>query len=110
MSKSWIQHPITHELIPREEYVRPDISKSTMIFKEFQPFVSPIDRTLIDDRGQLRRNNQKHGVTNSQDYSPEYYTKKKNEREASLACSTKAQKAERIDAIKRTIALKAQNH
>jgi hypothetical protein len=83
----WIQHPITHELVPRDEYVRPS-AQTHAVHGDIQPFISPIDRTLISDRGQLREHMRVHNVTHADDYSPEYLAKKRaehtNEKGASL--------------------------
>ena len=78
---SWIQHPVTGKLIPREEYVRPRLNASAAVMGDLEAFVSPIDGTLIDDRGKLRAHNKRHGVTNCADYSPEFYEKKRQQRE-----------------------------
>lgn len=69
---SWIQHPITGKLIPRDEYVRPNMNKCPAVHGDFNSFVSPIDQTLIDDRGKLRRHNKQHGVTDMRDYGVGY--------------------------------------
>jgi hypothetical protein len=71
MSKSWIQHPITLELVPRDEYVRPKEYRHA-IHGLIEPFISPIDKTMISDRKHLAEHNKKHNVTNSADFSPEY--------------------------------------
>jgi hypothetical protein len=99
----FIQHPTSGKLIPAAEYVRPDTNQSAYVMGDLQGFVSPIDRTLIDDRGKLRRHNKKHGVTNSADYSPAHFDKKqlamKNEREG----NTPQAKQERVELIKRSM-------
>jgi hypothetical protein len=69
---SWIQHPITGKLIPRDEYVRPRLNGSAAVHGDVEAFVSIVDGQLIDDRGKLRRHNEKHGCTNSQDYSDQW--------------------------------------
>ena len=101
----FIQHPETGKLIPAADYVRPDTNQSAYVMGDIVGFVSPIDRTLIDDRGKLRRHNAKHGVTNSADYSTEHFKKHeirmKNEREGNTAQA----KQERVAVIKRAIEL-----
>ena len=74
----WIQHPITFELIPRDEYVRPK-ELSHYVLGEIEPFISPVDRTVIGSRAQLRAHNIRNNVTNAADYSPEYLAKKRHE-------------------------------
>ena len=99
----FIQHPVTVNLIPAVDYVRPDTNESAYVMGDLEGFVSPIDRTLLDDRGKLMRHNKKHGVTNSADYSPAHFDKKqkamKNEREG----NTPQAKQERVELIKRSM-------
>lgn len=78
MTRRWVQHPVTHELIPRDEYVRP-VAQTHAVHGDLQPFISPIDKTLISDRAQLREHNKRHNVTHASDYSPEYLAKKRHE-------------------------------
>ena len=96
----FIQHPETGKLIPADEYVRPDTTKSAYVMGDINPFVSPISKELIDDRGKLRRHNKRHGVTNVADYSPDHFKKaeinRKNEREGRTAQA----KRERVETIK----------
>jgi hypothetical protein len=69
---SWIQHPITGELVPRNEYVRPCVNGTAAVHGDLESFLSPIDRSVITDRRQLREHNKRHGVTNSADYGDNY--------------------------------------
>ena len=79
----WIQHPITYELIPREEYVRPkEVAHS--VFGDIESFVSPIDGEVITGRAGLKKHMRKHNVVNSAEYSPEFLNKKREEREFRL--------------------------
>jgi len=43
-------------------------------------FVSPIDGSVISDRKQYRDHCKKHGVVPAQEFSPEFYAKKAEER------------------------------
>lgn len=54
MRRRYIQHPITHELIPAEEYVRPETSSGPMIVGDIAPYVSPVTRKVVDGRKQQR--------------------------------------------------------
>ena len=67
----FIQHPETGKLIPAEEYVRPG-PKTHMIMPDVEPFQSPVDKSWITTRSQLREHNERHGVTNTADFPPEY--------------------------------------
>ena len=98
---SYIQDPETGKLVPRSEYVRKETNMAPSVMGDIQDFVSPIDQSLITDRGQLRRHNERHGVTNAADYSPQFIENKKKSKEAQQA---RDGKADRIDTIKRAIA------
>lgn len=98
---SYIQDPETGRLVPRGEYVRKDTNKAPAVMGDLQDFVSPIDKTLISDRGQLRRHMAEHGVTNSADYSPQFI---ENKQKSKAAQQARESKADRIDTIKRAIA------
>ena len=98
---SYVQDPETGKMVPRSEYVRKETNMAPSVMGDLQDFVSPIDKSLITDRGQLRRHMAEHGVTNSADYSPQYSENKKKSIEAQQA---REAKADRIDTIKRAIA------
>ena len=78
---SWVQCRKTGKFIPKEEYQRHD-PDAPFIHGDFKSFVSPVDGTLIDDRGKLRRHNKRHGVTHSSDYSEKYIADRAADREA----------------------------
>ena len=99
---TWIQHPVTGKLIPKEEYQRPE-NNAPFIQGDLQTFVSPIDGSVISDRRRLREHNLRHGVTDSRDYSDAWYEKKKHERAAIINGENKKSKSERIDDIQRAI-------
>lgn len=92
-TKSWVQHPTTGKLIPRDEYVRPS-SKSAAVHV-MQEFVSPITKEVISCPKQLRKHNKDHGVTNSADYSQEFMEKRSQERINESIGNTPEAKAER---------------
>lgn len=96
---SWVQHPITGKLIPRAEYVRPDMKAGAFVQGDITGFVSPIDGSLIDDRGKLRRHNERHGVTDARDYSASYYRTKEVERAQALSMTTERHKTDRREAL-----------
>jgi len=100
---SWIQHPITGKLIPRHEYVRPTTERHFFAQGDFESFTSPVDGSLIDDRGKLRRHMKDHGITQSSDYSPEYYRKKELAREDARLGEGHAATQERKESIHRIL-------
>lgn len=81
-----------------------EVAHSPVIMGDLESFVSPIDGSLIDDRGKLRRHNQRYGVTDKRDYSDAYVKKRAEARNNDLTGNTPAAKAERIELIKRSIA------
>jgi hypothetical protein len=97
---SWVQDPVSGKLIPKEEYRAASRDKG-LIIGDIEPFKSPIDGTLITSRSKLRDHNKRHGVTNVQDYGPEWFTRKAKERADNL--NGKNNVKERIDAIKQSI-------
>ena len=69
------------------------------ILKAIEPFVSPIDGRVIDDRTRLREHNKEHGVTNIRDYGDKYFDRKTKERHARSTGDTREAKRERIEII-----------
>ena len=98
--KTWVQHPITGKLIPKDEYVRPD-TRSAYVQGDIESFVSPIDGRHITDRSHLRSHNRDHGVTNTADYSEKFMLERSHKRIERMRGQTKEDKAHRIDVIKR---------
>ena len=78
---SWVQDPDTGEFVPKAEYYRNKSQSGTpMILGNMEAFKSPIDGRMISDRGQLRKHNQEHGVTDPRDYGAGYFARKEKER------------------------------
>ena len=48
---------------------------------DIQPFVSPVDGSVISDRKQLREHNKRNNVVNTAEFSPEFLQRKREERE-----------------------------
>lgn len=97
--RTWVQDPDTGKLIPKEKYRRrgPD---SAYIQGDLEGVRSPIDGTLLDDRGKLRRHNAKHGVTDSRDYSEEYSKQQRDKRKRQQAVDGRV---DRIETIRRVM-------
>ena len=68
-------------VVPRGTAKRTSVN-GPMVMKPLQDFVSPIDKTVISTRGQLKAHNERHGVTNASDYSPGYVADKARARNA----------------------------
>lgn len=93
---SWIQDPKTGELIPKEEFVR---HAGHTVMGDIEPFVSPIDGTIISSRSKLREHNKRHGVTNIRDYGDSWFQRKAQERTAELESRSDRCRRERIQTI-----------
>lgn len=79
---SYIQDPLTGELINRNDLdigVSPRVN-APMVMKPLEAFQSPIDRSVIRTREQLKNHNKRHGVTNVRDYKDGYVEKKAHKR------------------------------
>lgn len=61
MTMRYIQHPVTYELIPADEYVRPTIKKGTNIMEDIAPYKSMIDGSVITSRSKHRQHLKEHG-------------------------------------------------
>ena len=48
---------------------------------DLEPFVSPVDGSVISDRKQLREHNKRNNVVNTAEFSDEFLAKKRKERE-----------------------------
>ena len=94
----WIQDPETGKLIPAEEYQRDDPS-APYVQGDIESFKSPIDGSIISDRAHLRAHNKRHGVTDSRDYSGEYFKSKAAERASILSSDNEKAKRARIDTL-----------
>jgi hypothetical protein len=54
---------------------------SAAVQGDIEPFVSPVDGSVISDRKQLREHNRKHNVVNTAEFSTEFLERKRKERE-----------------------------
>ena len=101
---SWIQvkQPDGRsKLIPKDEYRGNNVRGiAPTIMGDIEPFISPVDGRLVTGRAALRVHNREHGVTNSADYSPEYFKQRTEER---IAKQARQGKTERIELIKRQL-------
>jgi hypothetical protein len=69
--------------------------------KGFEEFVSPVDKTIISDRGQLREHNKRNGCTNISDYGPDYHARRGKEMHQQR--QGKNDKQERYQAIRKSM-------
>ena len=74
------QDPLTGNLVDREELQNVARVNAPMVMRPMEAFQSPIDRTVIRTRQQLKVHNKRHGVTNVRDYKDGYVEKKAHQR------------------------------
>jgi hypothetical protein len=70
------------------------------ILPDITPFKSPVTGEIITTRSQLRQHNKDHGVTDSRDYSGEFFEKKTRERERAINGRTEQDHKDRIDILR----------
>jgi len=70
------------------------------IVSDIEPFKSPITGELITTRSQLRQHHKDHGTTDVRDYSPEYFSKKQNERAQAIRGQRPSDRKDRIDMLR----------
>ena len=58
--KRYIQDPVTHKLIPAEEWCGPSSSKSAYVAPDIQPYRSQITGEMITSRSQHREHLRQH--------------------------------------------------
>ena len=101
---SWIWDATTGELVEKSSYTPQDNSPcAPAVHGSLDAFVSPVDGSIIDDRGKLREHNKRHGVTNVADYGEGYFERRGKEKFADQQGATKEAKMERVNAIKKAM-------
>lgn len=61
MKKTYVQDPVTFELIPKDEYQRPEVN-APMVMPDIGEYTSMVDGTRITSRSQHRAHLRQHGV------------------------------------------------
>ena len=79
--QSFIQHPITHELIPKDQYVRPKSVQAAAVFGDIEPFISSVDKTLVSGRKSMEEHNRRNNVVSAADLTPEVVERMQKERD-----------------------------
>ena len=95
----YIQHPVTGEFIPRDEYYG-EKEQLHAVHAGFEEFISPVDKKPITSREQLRDHHKKHNTTDSRDYKDDYINKRAATR---MRETQKTMKKSRRDDIGRAI-------
>ena len=76
----WNEEEGKSDFIPIGE-IRENSGGSHAVHGPIEPFVSPIDGSVISDRKQYRDHCKKHNVVPAAEFSDEFYARKKAERE-----------------------------
>jgi hypothetical protein len=99
----WRQCSETGKFIPLDEAAAKH--DGVAIHGDIEPFVSPLDGSVISDRKQYREHCKKHGVVPASEFSPEFYERKAKEREKHYTgdLGTRAEQWERKAAINEII-------
>ena len=97
---SWVQ--VDGKLVPRNEVARVH-DDAPYVQGDIEEFKSPINGQVITSRSHLRKHMNEHGVTDSRDYSNDWYEKKGKARDAVLRAESSECKQGRIEAIKEAI-------
>jgi len=74
----WRQDAISHELIPIDEAAAK--RDGHFISRDFEPFISPIDKTIVSGRKQYDEHCKRHGVVNAAEFDKAFYAQKAKER------------------------------
>ena len=80
-----------------------DDGRWPVVHGDIEPFISPITKEVISDRGQLRRHNAKHGVTDSRDYSDEFIAKRAKQRDDTMTGNNPQAKRERVELLNQAL-------
>jgi hypothetical protein len=94
---TYVQDPVTKKFVEKSKFLAQNNSAAV---HTMEPFKSPIDGSIIRDPASLRAHNIKHGVTDSREYGPDYFERKRKEMAAQTMGQTPADKANRIEILK----------
>lgn len=100
--RSWVQDPETGKLIPKEEWREP-VSEGAAILGDIEPFISPVTGQAITSRSGLRAHNNRHGVTDSRDYSHEFLLGRSRGRISEMTGQSSKDKQDRINSIRQEL-------
>jgi hypothetical protein len=59
---TYIQDPVTHKLVPKDEYYQRQDINAPMVIGDIQPYQSMIDGRMITSRSQHRSHLKQHGM------------------------------------------------
>jgi len=97
--RTYVQDPVTHKLIPKEDYYAP-IPRTHLVMSDMQPFVSIVDGKTISSRSGLHDHNQRNNVVPAGDLKQKDFVRMAREKDAEMRGDTKQAKHERIEVLK----------
>lgn len=59
--KTWVQDPVTHKLVPKDEYYREQSTAAPYVMGDIKPYQSMITGEMIQGRAQHRAHLRQHG-------------------------------------------------
>lgn len=99
----WRQDSATGKMIPIDAAAVMAERKSAAVHRGMQPFVSPVDGTLISSKRGLAEHNKRHGVVQQQEYGEncgkQHFEQAKRDRDLRLTGQTRQDRQERLNAI-----------
>ena len=101
--RTMVYCPVKKKMVDKGTEQRLAADGSPMIIPPLKPFISPITGEEITCREQLRRHNRAHGVTDSRDYSQDYYDRKNEENYRKSVGDTPEDRRDRIETIQRAM-------
>ncbi len=96
MRRVYVYDPVQKKVVEKGQQIRTE----SHAIHTMEPFVSPIDGSIIRDGAQLAAHNRKHGVTDRRDYGPEWFERKHKEKSLALQSQTAEDRAHRIELLK----------
>ena len=79
----YIQDPVSHKLVPADTYFRPQ-TFSHSIHGFHEPYVSPVDGSIISDAKSLRNHNARNNVVHTSEFNGAEQGRRQAERERLL--------------------------
>lgn len=62
MKRTYVQDPVTHELIPKEDWHGPSVSKTAYVMPDIQGYKSMATGEWISSRSEHREHLRRHGL------------------------------------------------
>ena len=62
MKRTYVQDPVTHELVPKEDWQGPSVSKTAYVMPDIQGYKSMATGEWISSRSEHREHLKRHGL------------------------------------------------